>query len=88
MPVTSDARSIAAAAMAPAVAFRNPDRLPIESEPKNPDVDDAFVAERLVVEAVVIVAFDASKATKWDVEDAKMPFCAHIGDVVAAERTL
>ena len=42
VPVTLLARSMSAVEIAPAVAFRNPVRLPMESEPKNPDVDDAY----------------------------------------------
>ena len=41
MPVTFDARSTSAADKVPAVAFKNPDRLPTEREPKNPRVEDA-----------------------------------------------
>ena len=46
------------------------------------------VVLRFVVVAEVIVAVDASKLTKCEVEDAKMPDCAQIGEVVAAVRTL
>ncbi len=51
-PVTSVARFTALAEMAPAVALRTPERFPILSDPKNPLVDEAYVAERLVVEAL------------------------------------
>ena len=57
IPDTSLAKFISALAIAPAVALKNPLKEPIESEPKKPAVDDAYVAERLVVEAFAKVCF-------------------------------
>ena len=45
-----------------------------------------FDIAKPVVVALVIVAMEASKFTKWDVEEANRPLCAQIGDVVAAVR--
>ena len=51
------------------------------------------VTAKLVEVAFVVVAFDVDALmkfafTKYDVEDAKMPDCAQIGEVVAAEMAL
>jgi hypothetical protein len=55
VPVTSDARLMSEVDTAPAVALRKPVRLPSESEPKNACVEDAYVDEKFVVEALVNV---------------------------------
>jgi hypothetical protein len=52
---TSVARLISDVVIAPAVARRMPLNEPMESEPKNPWVEEAYVAERLVVEALEII---------------------------------
>ena len=44
----------------------------------------AFVEKRFVDVALVIVAVEASKLTKWEVEEAKIPDCAQIAEEVAA----
>lgn len=43
-----------------------------------------LVIAKVVVVAFVVVAFSALTFTKYDVDDAKRPLCAHIGEVVAA----
>ncbi len=45
------ARSMAAVETTPEAALRKPERLPTESDPKNPCVDEAYEAEMFVVEA-------------------------------------
>jgi hypothetical protein len=52
IPETSVARLSALADIAPAVAFRTPESEPMLREPKKPLVDEAYVEERLVVEAL------------------------------------
>ena len=55
MPDTSDARSMSPAEIAPVVALRTPVKEPTESEPKKAWVDEAYVEEMLVVDALVAV---------------------------------
>ena len=67
-----------------------------ESDVVAPTVPLAFVARsaparlviaKFVVVAFVVVEFEASRLTKREVDDAKMPLFAQRGEVVAAEST-
>src|SRR3989344_6509487 len=85
-PVTSLARSTSVAVTEPATAFKMPPgwakvkRL----EMMRFEVEACDVTARLVVVAFVVVVFVKSAFTKCEVEEAKMPFWAQIGDEVAA----
>jgi hypothetical protein len=70
---TSLTRSMVAVLMAPAVAFKKPERVPTEREPKYAAVEEAYVEEILVVDAL----------SNCDVEEAVMPLWNHTGEEVA-----
>jgi hypothetical protein len=63
VPVTSEARFTRPVETTPAVARRTPVKFPTESEPKKPLVDDAYVAERFVVDAFDIMTRPENDAT-------------------------
>ena len=54
---------------------------------KRSEFNQRLVTAKLVEVAFVVVPADALRFTKYDVEDAKSPDCAQIGDDVAAEMT-
>ncbi len=56
IPVTSLARFTSPVVTAPPAARNTPLKFPIESEPKKPCVDDAYVAEICVADAFVSVS--------------------------------
>ena len=86
IPLMSDVRLMRAVATTPAVAFKNPLTCPKVKvfDATRFEVEATVVTLRLVVVALVIVATEASKATKCEVEDAKIPLCAQMVDEVAA----
>ncbi len=86
MPETSDARFTKPVETTPAAARRTPVNVAMERFPKNAEVEDAYVAVRLVVEAFPNVVFPVTSSVEESVAapvSARVPWRTELPVVVA-----